>query len=243
MRVGNQGGGRSAMQVAAERRFRAYRSDAVLDVRAIDVALRLLRDLGREGAPEELALDDTIDRTARNAGELEVVMRAPRRNRVKVVLLMDVGGSMDPHAMLVSRLFTAASRAGRFGRFRAFYFHNCVYEAVYSDARFREALPVAELLSGSDRDERLVIVGDAAMHPAELLQPGGSIWFYGATVTPGLEWMRRLVAHFRRAAWLNPEPEAGWRVESTRILGALFPMFPLTLDGLSRAVRHLTRAA
>jgi uncharacterized protein with von Willebrand factor type A (vWA) domain len=242
LRIG-AGGGRSAMQVAEERRFREYRADAVLDVRRIDVALRMLRELGREGAPAELDLDETIDRTARNAGDLEVVMHPPRRNRAKVLLLMDVGGSMDPYAELVSRLFTAASRAGRFARFRSCYFHNCVYEAVYEDARFHRALPVADLLAASDRDEKLVVVGDAAMHPAELVEAGGSLYFYTRNPTPGLEWMRRLAEHFRRSAWLNPEPEEYWRQTTVRLLGQVFPMFPLTLAGLDRAVRHLIRGS
>lgn len=241
LRVGDQGGGRSAMQVAAERRFQAYRTDEMLDVRQIDVALRLLRVLGREGAPDELDLDETIDKTARNAGDLEVIMRAPRRNRAKLVLLMDVGGSMDPYARLVSRLFTAASRAGRFARFRSFYFHNCVYDSVYEDARFYNAVPVADLFGTSDRDEMLVIVGDAAMHPAELLEAAGSIYFHTRNPTPGLEWMRRIAEHFPRAAWLNPEPEAYWGQTTVRMLARLFAMFPLTVDGLQGAVRHLIR--
>ena len=132
------GGGRSAMAVADERRFKEYRRDVVLDVRQIDVALRSLRRLGREGAHDELDLDETIDETASNAGELEIVFRPPRRNRVKVLLLMDVGGSMDPHAELCRRLFTAASRTGRFAKFRSYYFHNCVYNSVYEDAQFRK---------------------------------------------------------------------------------------------------------
>jgi hypothetical protein len=240
LRVG-EGGGRSAMQLAEERRFRAYRADEVLDVRQIDVALRLLRELGREGAPEELDLDETIDKTARNAGDLEIVMHPPRRNRAKLVLLMDVGGSMDPYAQLVSRLFTAASRAGRFARFRSYYFHNCVYESVYEDARFYNAVPVADLLGTSDRDEKLVIVGDAAMHPAELLEAGGSIYFYTRNGTPGLEWMRRLSDHFRRSAWLNPEPENYWGQTTVQILQRLYAMYPLTITGLQRAVHYLVR--
>ncbi len=241
MRVGD-GGGKSAMALAAERRFADYRNDVVLDVRRIDVALRLLRDLGRDGAPEELALEDTIDRTAKNAGDLEVVMRPPRRNRAKVLLLMDVGGSMDPYSHLVARLLTAASRAGRFARFRAFYFHNCVYDQVFTEARFRDMVPVADLLSGSDRDERLIIVGDAAMHPAELLEPGGSLW-YGARTsgeTAGIDWMRMIADHFRRTVWLNPDDERRW-AGTVRILGGLFPMYPLTISGIEQAVRKLTR--
>src|ERR1700712_5356068 len=191
MRVGG-GGGRSAMAVADERRFREYRRDVVLDVRQIDVALRGLRRLGRGGAGEEVDLDETIDPTRRNAGEIEVVFRPPRRNRVKVLLLMDVGGSMDPHSELMSRLFTAASRAGRFAKFRSYYFHNCVYNTVYEDAEFRRPVQVADLLSGSDRDEKLVLVGDALMHPAELLDPGGASFLHSQNRASGHAWLRRL---------------------------------------------------
>src|SRR5207245_8819428 len=135
------------------------------------VAWRGLRRRGREGAIEERGLDETIDKTCKNAGEIEVVFRPPRRNRVKVLLLMDVGGSMDPHSELMSRMFTAASRSGRFAKFRSFYFHNCVYNSIYEDAQLRKSMPVADLLATSDRDEKLVVVGDALMHPAELLDP------------------------------------------------------------------------
>jgi uncharacterized protein len=242
IRVGG-GGQRSAIQLAEERRFREYRTDVVLDVRRIDVALRRLRDLGREGAQEELDLEKTVQKTARNAGELELVFEPPRRNRVKVLLLMDVGGSMDPYSHLVSTIFTAASRAGRFARFRAFYFHNCVYDSVYEDARFYRARSVADLLAESDRSERLVLVGDAAMHPSELLEPGGSLYYYTRNRTAGVEWMRRIAEHFRRRAWLNPEPEDFWRQTTVRLLRGLFPMFPLTLEGLDRAVGHLVRGS
>jgi uncharacterized protein with von Willebrand factor type A (vWA) domain len=240
IRVGG-GGGRSAMQVADERRFREYRKDVVLDVRQIDVALRGLRKLGRDGAEDELDLDATVDETCRNAGELEIMFRPPRRNRVKVVLLMDVGGSMDPHAAMVSRLFTAASRAGRFARFRSYYFHNCVYDAVYDDAQFRRPVPVAELLAGSDRDEKLVVVGDALMHPAELLDAGGMISYYASSRTAGLEWLRRIAGHFRRSAWLNPEPDRFWAGTTIEAIASVFPMWPLTLDGLAASVRYLVR--
>lgn len=240
MRVGG-GGGRSAMAVADERRFREYRRDVVLDVRQIDVALRGLRKLGREGAIEELDLDETIDKTSKNAGEIEVVFRPPRRNRVKVLLMMDVGGSMDPHAELMSRLFTAASRSGRFAKFRSYYFHNCVYNTVYEDAEFRKPVQVADLLLHSDRDEKLVLVGDALMHPAELLDPGGSMYLYSQHRASGHEWLRRLAAHFRSAAWLNPEPERFWAGTTIEVIASVFGMWPLTLDGLAHAVRYLVR--
>ena len=240
MRVGG-GGQRSAMAVAGERNFREYRRDVVLDVRQIDVALRGLRRLGREGAIEELDLDETIDKTGRNAGDIDIVFRPPRRNRVKVVLLMDVGGSMDPHSELMSRLFTAASRSGRFAKFRSYYFHNCVYNSVYEDAEFRKPVTTADLLSGSDRDEKLVIVGDALMHPAELLDPGGSMYLYSQNRASGIEWLRRLAAHFRHAAWLNPEPDRFWPGTTIEVIASVFGMWPLTLDGLAASVRYLVR--
>jgi uncharacterized protein len=241
MRVGGSGGGRSAMQVAGERRYRAYRKDVVLDVRQIDVALRDLRQLGREGAEEELDLDDTIDETCRNAGELELVFRPPRRNRVKLTLMMDVGGSMDPYAELMSRLFTAASRSGRFARFRSFYFHNCVYEKVYEDAHFKDGITVADLLATTDRDEKLVLVGDAWMHPAELLQPGGSLFYSHHNRSAGIDWLRRLAEHFRRAAWLNPEPRRFWKQSTIELIAGVIPMWPLSIDGIEGAVRYLVR--
>ena len=240
MRIGG-GGSRTAMQVADERRFREYRKDVILDVRQIDVALRGLRRLGREGADDELDLAETVDKTCKNAGEIEVVFRPPRRNRVKVILLMDVGGSMDPHSDLMNRIFTAASRAGRFAKFRSYYFHNCVYQAVYEDALFRKPVPIADLLSTSDRDEKLVVVGDALMHPAELLEPGGASYYYSNNRSTGLDWLRRLSGHFRSAAWLNPEPERYWPSTTIEPIASVFGMWPLSLDGINGAVRYLVR--
>src|SRR4029078_1209132 len=132
----------------------------------------------REGALDELDLDETVDRTCKNAGEIDVVFQPPRHNRVKVRLRMDVGGWMDPHAELMSRLFTAASRTGRFAKFRSYYFHNCIYEHVYETAQSRKRAPVSELISHSDSDEKLLMMGDALMHPAELMDPGGAVYFY-----------------------------------------------------------------
>ena len=240
MRVGG-GGGRSAMAVAGERKFKEYRRDVVLDVRQIDVALRGLRRLGREGAALELDLDETIDRTGRNAGDIDIVFRPPRRNRVKVILMMDVGGSMDPHSELMGRLFTAASRTGRFAKFRSYYFHNCVYNSVYEDAEFRKPVAVADLLAHSDRDEKLVLVGDALMHPAELLDASGAMYLYSQTRASGIEWLRRLAHHFRSSAWLNPEPERFWTGTTIEVIASVLPMFPLTLDGMNHAVRYLVR--
>ena len=240
VRIGG-GGGRSAIKVASERRFRAYRSDLILDVRQIKVALRKLRELRRDGVRDELDLEGTIDRTSRNAGELELEWRAPRRNNVKVLLLMDVGGSMDPHAAVVSTLFSAAAQSKHFREFHAFYFHNCVYGRVHRTASLRDGLPVSEVLARYGPNYKLVLVGDAMMHPSELFAMGGAIDYWSHEVTPGLDWLRRLSHHFERKAWLNPEPKRYWRHETVHAIRGLFPMFPLTLEGLGDAVAALVK--
>ena len=241
VRVGGPGGGKSAMQVAEMRRYRDYRKDRVLDVRQIDVALRGLRRLGREGAVEELDIDETVDATCKNAGDLDLVFAAPKRNRMKLILLMDVGGSMDAYSLMVERLFTAASRAGRFASFEHYYFHNCVYEHVYEDAAFRKPVAVDDLIARTSRDERLVVVGDALMHPGELMSPGGSIYFYHHNASAGATWLRRLEEHYRFAAWLNPEPERYWPRTTVEAIAGIFPMYHLSLEGLEEAIRYLVR--
>jgi uncharacterized protein with von Willebrand factor type A (vWA) domain len=241
VRLGDVSGGRSAAQVAAQRRYREYRKDLVLDVRQIRVALRKLRQLRRDGRQDELDLDETVDRTCRNAGELELIWRAPRRNNVKLLLLMDVGGSMDPHARVVSQLFSAANQSKQFRAFHAFYFHNCVYENVYRDALFSDPLPVAELVRTYGPNFKLVLVGDALMHPLELMQSGGGIDYWYINHTPGVDWLRRLADHFQRRVWLNPEPPRYWNHITVHTIRQLFPMFPLTLEGLDDAVSWLVK--
>jgi uncharacterized protein with von Willebrand factor type A (vWA) domain len=241
VRVGPDGGGRSAMAVADARMYRPYRSDLVLDVRQIEVALRKLRAFTREGSRLELDIEETIDETARNAGELEIVLRPPRKPNVRVLLLMDVGGSMDPHAGLVSQLFSAAKRASHFSELRTYYFHNCIYGKVYETESFREPVSVRDLFQHCTREWKLVLVGDAAMHPAELL--GGGDWYATRddSQMAGVRWMQLLADHFERSAWLNPDPPTYWRGGTAETLGGIFPMFPLTLEGLGEAVGHLSR--
>lgn len=244
LRVGQHAGGRSAMGIADARRFRPYRSDLLLDVRQIEVALRKLRAFQREGQPDELDIEGTIDATAKNAGELEIVTRPPRKSNVRVLLLMDVGGSMDPHAQLVSRLFSAAKRASNIRQLKTYYFHNCIYARVYETERFSEPVSVDDLLHELGPEWKLVVVGDAAMHPAELL--GAGDYEYYATgqhgpATTGLKVLQRLADHFRRAAWLNPDPPSYWRGGTAEEIGKAFSMFHLTLDGLGEAIRHLSK--
>lgn len=237
--VGDGPGQKSAMARAGAHRFRSLRGDLNLDVRSVELALRRLRAFSRQGAPTELDLEATIDRTAKNAGELEVVLRPVRRPDVKVLLLLDVGGSMDPHAHLSERLFSAARRATHWKRLDIFYFHNCLYGAVYPTTWLRQGVLIPQLLAERDASWRLIVVGDALMHPAELWQTGG----WGAddadSGAPGLAWLDLLARHFRRTAWLNPEPAPYWRGTAATI-GKLFPMFRLSLDGLTQAIEHLT---
>ena len=246
LRVGAQGGSRSAMGIADARRYRPYRSDVVLDVRQIEVALRKLRAFRREGAPDELDLDETIDKTSKNGGELEVVMRPPRKPRVRVLLLMDVGGSMDPHVEMVSRLFSATRRASHIRELKTYYFHNCVYGRLYTTERFQESVQVREVLDACSPEHRLVVVGDAAMHPGELL--GAGDWEYYSKASQGenmagIRWLTLLHDHFRRSVWLNPDEPRYWRGGTAEAIAKIFPMYPLTLDGLGEAVAHLSKAA
>jgi uncharacterized protein len=239
IRVGGPGGNKSAFQVAEARHFREYRGDMVLDVRQLQVALRKLRAFAREGAPDELDLDETIEKTAKNLGELEVVTRPPRRSNTRVILLMDVGGSMDPHAEVASRLFTAAKKATHFRELRTYYFHNCIYGKVYKQAQLREAVPLAELFAETNRTWKLIIVGDALMAPWELMERSG----WGDNDTEGIVWLMRLRELFPASAWLNPEPQSGWFQTTIEVVKKVFPMYPLTLTGLGEAVDQLARGS
>ncbi|MFN3202380.1 MAG: vWA domain-containing protein [Bradymonadia bacterium] len=239
IRVGGSSGGRSAVQVAASRRYYNYRTDLVLDTRQISMALRRLRRLGRDGQATEIDVDGTIDVTARNAGDLEIALIPPRENRLKVLLLMDVGGSMDPYSLLVSRLFSAAHAATHFKEFNAFYFHNCPYDGVYKDARMNEGMGTLDLMRWLPKDTRVVYVGDACMHPYELTARYGALDYGQQNENTGLEWLLRLDRHFEKSIWLNPMSRRYWAHPTIRMIGEVFPMFDLTLDGLEEAVKTL----
>jgi uncharacterized protein len=243
LRAGSAGrGGRSALGMADARRYRPYRSDLVLDVRQIEVALRKLRSFAREGAEEELDVDATIDETAKNGGELEIVMRAPRRTNVRVLLLMDVGGSMDPFAHTCSQLFSAARRASNFREVRTYYFHNAVYGRVYSTDGLMDPVEVPHLVEQLNPRWKLVMVGDAAMAPGELLGTGPWGGPAGAQGAPsGLDWFAYLADRFERSVWLNPDPPQYWSGGTARAIGEVFSMHQLTLQGLTEAMAHLSK--
>ncbi len=240
IRVGGEGGGRSAVQVAMDRRFKNLRDDLTLDVRQFQSALRRLRILSREDGLEELDLDETIDATARNAGDIELVFRRPRKNRVKLLLLTDVGGSMNVYARLTSLLFSAAHQATHFKEFKSYYFHNCVYGKLFTNMSRRETIETQEVLNNLDETWRVIFVGDAAMAPYELMDSGGSIDYYYLNPKPGIHWLRRFKEVVPRSVWLNPDPVRYWASTYTCVqIRNIYPMFPLTLEGLDDAIREL----
>jgi hypothetical protein len=239
IRIGGPGGGRHAIKIAEERRFRNYSNDLTLDVRQIKVALRGLRRLNRVGPLDELDIDETIDHTAKNVGELELVWRRQRKNNVKLLLLMDTGGSMDPYIQTCSQLFTAAHSSTHFKDFQYYYFHNCVYDDVYKDYYRGVKISTDYLLQTLEPDYKVVIVGDADMAPSELLEKNGAIFYYQSNETPGIEWLKRISAHFTHAVWLNPDSEFPRLSTTSTLISKIFPMYSLTLDGLDKAVKKL----
>ena len=245
IRVGGPARNRSAMKVAEERRFENYRTDATLDLRQTKVALRRLRQLTRTGPASELDLDETIDETCRNAGEIELVFRPERRNDVRLLLLMDVGGTMEPFFEPVSRLLTALHEERGLRAFEAYYFHNCPYELLGRDARLlrRNAIPTGDLLRRLPENWKVIIVGDAAMHPAELMEPNGNIDPRKQSGTRGIDWLRRIDDHFHRVVWLNPELPQMWdEYQTVRAIRQIFPMYHLSTDGIAEAVQALVGA-
>jgi uncharacterized protein with von Willebrand factor type A (vWA) domain len=241
IRVGSEGGQRSAVQVAEDRRYQNYRHDRTLDVRQTQMALKKLRYLQRLGTEEELDLDETIDQTCRNGGEIELVFSPPRKNNAKVLLFMDAGGSMLPYTHVMEQLFSAAHQMTHFKDFQYYYFHNCIYEQIYTDIRMNKKTSVQALLRTLDADYKVILVGDAYMAPEELVEPGGAIYYYHHNSTPGIEWLRRIEAHFKSCIWLNPIPARNWNRPSIELVRNVFPMYELTLDGLDQGTKHLIR--
>ena len=242
VRVGQDGGrNRSAVKVWDKREFANLDDKVELGTRNIKMALRRLRRFARRGAPDELALADTIDATARSGGWLDIKMQAERHNVVKVLLLLDIGGSMDDHVKTCEELFSAAR--SEFKHLEHYYFHNFTYEALWRDnrRRFNEHIGTVELMRTYGTDYKLILVGDATMSPYEITQPGGSVEHWNAEA--GSVWLQRLIKHYPKFAWINPQPQSRWRhtssIEMTReILEGR--MYPLTLAGLDDAIGALS---
>ncbi len=231
---------RRAVQVAEERTFKNYRDDVMLDTRAFKTVLSYIRQVVREGPKDLLDVEGTIDATCRNAGELEFIWERARKKRIKLMLLMDAGGTMEPHMELVSRLFSAAKDIVKDLQF--YFFHNCVYQEMYTDIHQMEAVPTRKVLDEAGRNYKVILVGDAYMAPSELLSPNGAIDYWYRNDRPGIEWLTDIRKRFRKAIWLNPEPRSWWSsVPSTQIIRRVFPMYELTLEGMRAGTRALVK--
>ena len=242
IRIGQEKGrNRSAVKVWDQREYRNLDDSVELGTRNIKVALRRLRKFAREGAPEEFDLENTIHSTARKA-YLDIHMRPERRNAIKVLMLMDIGGTMDDHIKLAEELFSAAKT--EFKHLEFYYFHNCLYDFVWKDNRRRhsERTRTWELLHKYGHDYKVIFVGDATMSPYEILQPGGSVEYFNEE--PGAVWIKRFIDVYPKCVWLNPEPEEIWSYrQSIGILKELMNgrMYPTTLEGLERAMKLLAK--
>ncbi len=239
---GESAGNRTAIKVWESREYRNLDDTVELGTRNIKIALRRLRRFAREGAEDELDLDGTIAGTARNAGWLDIKMRPERHNKVKVLLFLDIGGSMDDHIKVCEELFSAAK--SEFKHLEYYYFHNCIYDYVWKDNRRRhgERFPLWDVMHKYGEDYKVVVVGDATMSPYEILQPGGSVEY--SNEEAGAVWLQRMLDTWPRAVWLNPEPERLWDYRhSIELVRTIFNnrMFPLTLAGLERAMRELNK--
>lgn len=235
-------GNRTAIKVWETRAYRDYDDQVELGTRNIKVALRRLRRFAREGADTELDLDDTIHSTAANAGLLDIKLRPERHNKVKVLMLMDVGGSMDDHIKRVEELFSATKT--EFKHLEYYYFHNCVYDYVWKNNRRRHAEKIAtwDLIHKYTPDYKVIFVGDATMSPYEILQPGGSVEYNNAEA--GAVWLNRLIDQFPRFVWLNPEPEGLWQYrQSISVINQIMKarMYPVTIAGLEQAMKVLSK--
>jgi uncharacterized protein with von Willebrand factor type A (vWA) domain len=230
----------SAIQIAEKRDFKNYRDDITLDTRSIKTVLSYIRQVVREGPKDSLDVDGTIDATCRNAGELEFIWDRAKKKRIKLMLLMDAGGTMTPHTELVSRLFSAAKDIVKDLQF--YYFHNCIYQELYTDIGQMTAVSTRKILDQTNRNYKVILVGDAYMAPSELLSPNGAIDYWYRNDRPGIEWLIDIRKRFRKVIWLNPEPSTWWSsVPSTRMIRKVFPMYELTLEGMRSGARALIK--
>ncbi|MEZ4828933.1 MAG: VWA domain-containing protein [Bacteroidia bacterium] len=240
-RVGpNSTGNRNAIKVWDKRQFANLNDKLELNTRNIKLLLKRLRVLTREGKADELDLQGTIRKTSENAGMLDIRLVPSRKNRVKVLLLLDIGGSMDDHVEMCSQLFSAARH--EFKHLEYYYFHNCLYDFVWKDnrRRYAERIPTWQLLHTYNRDYKVIFVGDAAMSPIEIMYRGGSVEHWNEE--PGMVWLQRFKDQFPHMAWINPNPEYAWNYyKSTEILRKFtdFRMFPMTLEGIQLAMKSL----
>lgn len=240
IRIGGKGGGKNATKVWDKREFKNYDDNLELNTRNTQMALRRLRILTREGVEDELNLDETIDRTCNNAGYLDIKMQASKQNRVKILLLLDVGGSMDDFIEECSMLFSSAKH--QFKNLEFYYFHNCVYENLWKDngRRYEDKISTWDVLNKYNKDYKVIFIGDASMSPWELAEPRGSVEHYNAEA--GTVWLERFRDKFPNLVWLNPINDGYWQYTHTIQEIRKWSdnrMFPLTISGLEKAMKCL----
>ncbi len=250
IRIGGGSGGGTAFDSIDERNYKAYRTDESLNVRQIKLALKKLKILKKEGRPE-ISINKTIDATCKNSGDIEIIFERSKKNKLKLLLLMDVGGSMSPHAERVSKLFSAAHQINHFQNFDYYYFHNMIYDAVYKDANFQIKLSLKDFYKKHSRDTKVIFVGDASMHSYEFFQKTGLFDYYGykflknkenKDIKTGEQRLNELKEYFTSSIWLNPDPKKYWRHETVEPISDIVPMFFLSLDGLEDGIRELVRS-
>lgn len=247
IRAGGQGRHKSAVQVAGERNFKDFRQDKILDIRQFQMAFRKLRQYSSrvEGEKTELDIDSTIDETCENAGMLKLVYDKPRKNTVKLLLLIDSDGSMLIYSRLCNRLFQAVSQANHFKDLKIYYFHNCIYDHLYTTPYCKrgEWVETDWVLRNLDSEYKVIFVGDAAMAPSELYRKGGNSFIGLWNEELGIEWLRKFKKRYKKQIWLNPIEKASWEwtygARTIHDIGQEFPMFELTLDGLEAGIKRL----
>jgi uncharacterized protein with von Willebrand factor type A (vWA) domain len=245
--VGGEGRHKRAVQVAGDRKFRDFRQDSILDIRQFQMAFRKLRQFSSriDGAKTELDIDGTIDETCNNAGNLKLVWERPRKNTVKLLLLFDSDGSMMPYSRLCNQLFQAVSKSNHFKDVKIYYFHNCIYEHLYTTPYCTrgEWIDTEWVLSNLSSEYKVIFVGDGTMAPSELLNKGGNCYIGLYNDIPGIEWLKRFQKKYPKHIWLNPIHERDWEYiygsKTIMLIKELFPMFELTIDGLEAGIKRL----
>lgn len=247
IRVGGRSRHKTALQVAGERNFKDFREDAILDIRSFQMAFRKLRQYSSrvDGQERVLDVDKTVDETCDNGGLLSLAYEKPRKNTVKVLLLIDSEGSMLPYSRLCNRLFQAVSRSNHFKDLKIYYFHNAIYDQLYTTphCKIRDSVETTWVFNRLDSDYKVIFVGDAAMAPSELYRPGGNAIIGLFNRETGMEWFQKFKKRFKKQIWLNPIEKSSWEYtygsRTIHDIGEVFPMFELTLDGLEKGIKKL----
>ena len=247
IRVGGRSRHKTALQVAGERNFKDFREDTILDIRSFQMAFRKLRQYSSrvDGQERVLDVDKTVDETCDNGGLLYLAYEKPRKNTVKVLLLIDSEGSMLPYSRLCNRLFQAVSRSNHFKDLKIYYFHNAIYDQLYTTphCKMRDSVETTWVFNRLDSDYKVIFVGDAAMAPSELYRPGGNAIIGLFNRETGMEWFQKFKKRFKKQIWLNPIEKSSWEYtygsRTIHDIGEVFPMFELTLDGLEKGIKKL----